>query len=724
MSKLSFRARALDASKPLPIYMSEELPDLPEYSAINRAVPQMPSGMEKEEECEHHLQRAIVTGLIIPTPEVTKVDDTTMYDRLYPPTYKQPRQLIRMQPFAMEEDYPDYDIDSEDEKWITMQKLDISPRKFEEMMDRLEKNCAQNFATQDRKELLLKDDDELSIAIYDYWLSKRLKTQPQPLVPSVKTEVNNRTTGGGSGGPNSNSNPYLAFRRRTEKMQTRKNRKNDEASYEKMIKLRRDLSRALNLLELVKRRENTKRQLLYVTIQLYEKRYQANDLSGALLAEVSALKSSRPAFTPLYTNQYTPNHSTWPIKPPKEEVGLSRKEKRQYKKRKHKGVCVSSSIGSGISGLMSGGNISSGEEDLGVATPASPVSPTHQVAFPFLRNKNCTYQAPLSGGKIGNWGWCGPEEGGSGEERYRFSLTSVCLPHKKCIGLARRRLGRGGRVVIDRAGPSLDDFWASLDFTIHDSFQPSEQPLLISYRVMISFRRHFQPKSPTTARVPSSSESEEVDIEALPAVSGPSSLSLQVESLTDSEVTSVELDLSELFPELECEVLRQELGASSGSGSGSGGGGGGGGGGGTRGGGGGVQRKSPGGGSSLFERWVETTTNIATTNFPEKRRTHQPQPPPPPPAPTLLDRLFSDMSSESVVQKTVSSSASECEFVGSSAFNVTDGKDRTRTGRVVNQPVYQCVPTTLSNGPINSHNDRKCFPKVLNYLLFLQSIEL
>lgn len=50
MSKLSFRARALDASKPMPIYMAEEVPDLPEYSAINRAVPQMPSGMEKEEE--------------------------------------------------------------------------------------------------------------------------------------------------------------------------------------------------------------------------------------------------------------------------------------------------------------------------------------------------------------------------------------------------------------------------------------------------------------------------------------------------------------------------------------------------------------------------------------------------------------------------------------------------------------------------------------------------
>lgn len=49
-TKLSFRARALDPSKPMPVYLAEELPDIQEYSAINRAVPQMPSGMEKEEE--------------------------------------------------------------------------------------------------------------------------------------------------------------------------------------------------------------------------------------------------------------------------------------------------------------------------------------------------------------------------------------------------------------------------------------------------------------------------------------------------------------------------------------------------------------------------------------------------------------------------------------------------------------------------------------------------
>lgn len=63
MSKLSFRARALDPSKSLNIHIAEELPDLTEYSAINRAVPQMPSGMEKEEESVsfffHHHRRQL-----------------------------------------------------------------------------------------------------------------------------------------------------------------------------------------------------------------------------------------------------------------------------------------------------------------------------------------------------------------------------------------------------------------------------------------------------------------------------------------------------------------------------------------------------------------------------------------------------------------------------------------------------------------------------------------
>lgn len=50
MSKVTFRARALDAARPMPVYKAEDIPDLPDFATINRSVPQMPTGMEKEEE--------------------------------------------------------------------------------------------------------------------------------------------------------------------------------------------------------------------------------------------------------------------------------------------------------------------------------------------------------------------------------------------------------------------------------------------------------------------------------------------------------------------------------------------------------------------------------------------------------------------------------------------------------------------------------------------------
>lgn len=49
-SKLSFRARQLDVARPMRIYLSDEIPDLDECTPINRAVAQMPTGMEKDEE--------------------------------------------------------------------------------------------------------------------------------------------------------------------------------------------------------------------------------------------------------------------------------------------------------------------------------------------------------------------------------------------------------------------------------------------------------------------------------------------------------------------------------------------------------------------------------------------------------------------------------------------------------------------------------------------------
>lgn len=157
MSKLSFRARQVDYTKPLPIYLNNDLPDLQDFAAINRSVPLMPTGMEKDEEAEHHLQRALSAlqafgatssnEYAIPTPKVEI--DNKMYERIYNVECPKQKTYIRIQPFSNDYDYPDYDADYEDESWLNDKKKTL-PKEllnnnqdlllfFETIMDRLEK---------------------------------------------------------------------------------------------------------------------------------------------------------------------------------------------------------------------------------------------------------------------------------------------------------------------------------------------------------------------------------------------------------------------------------------------------------------------------------------------------------------------------------------------------------------------------------------------------------
>lgn len=471
MSKLSFRARALDASKPMPIYLGEELPDLPEYSAINRAVPQMPSGMEKEEECEHHLQRAICTGLIIPTPEVSRIQDLDFYDKCYPPTYRIPKQLIHMQPLWQEEETPEYDLDTEDEEWLLKQRHpDLTEQKFEEMIDRLEKSSGQTVVTLSEAKLLLERNDELGIAVYDYWLNKRLKTQ-HPLIPSVKTECR--------AGQSAN-NPYLAFRRRTEKMQTRKIRKNDESSYEKMVKLRRELMQANMLIEAMMQREKFKAELVRLTAEVARKRMLLGDYSGQIVSEIMQTVQTQPVRTPSFNAVALTSNTTnirlsnyqhhYASRPPPALVPDQprQREKRPYKRRKHRhntpGIVTQTARDSGV-------YTSSSEE----GTSAESATSHEDGPFAFKRKPGCFYEMPTS---TLNGDPVSPEHAGAGvfykhelDERHRFTLTSLNEPYQRCIGFARRRVGRGGRVILDRIATPLDDLWHSLPFPYTHSSQ-------------------------------------------------------------------------------------------------------------------------------------------------------------------------------------------------------------------------------------------------------------
>uniref|UniRef100_A0A8C5SPA0 Enhancer of polycomb homolog n=1 Tax=Laticauda laticaudata TaxID=8630 RepID=A0A8C5SPA0_LATLA len=151
--------------------------------------------------------------MVIPVPEAES--NIAYYESIYPGEFKMPKQLIHIQPFSLDAEQPDYDLDSEDEAFVNKlrKKIDISPLQFEEMIDRLEKGSGQQPVSLQEAKLLLKEDDELIREVYEYWIKKRKNCRGPSLISAVKQEKRDGS---------STNDPYVAFRRRTEKMQTRK----------------------------------------------------------------------------------------------------------------------------------------------------------------------------------------------------------------------------------------------------------------------------------------------------------------------------------------------------------------------------------------------------------------------------------------------------------------------------------------------------------------------
>ncbi|TFK11937.1 calcium-dependent secretion activator 2 [Platysternon megacephalum] len=534
MSKLSFRARALDASKPLPVFRCEDLPDLAEYASINRAVPQMPTGMEKEEESEHHLQRAISAqqvygekrdNMVIPVPEAES--NIAYYESIYPGEFRMPKQLIHIQPFSLDAEQPDYDLDSEDDAFVNKLKkrMDISPLQFEEMIDRLEKGSGQQPVSLQEAKLLLKEDDELIREVYEYWIKKRKNCRGPSLIPAVKQEKRDGS---------STNDPYVAFRRRTEKMQTRKNRKNDEASYEKMLKLRRDLSRAVTILEMIKRREKSKRELLHLTLEIMEKRYNLGDYSGEIMSEVMA---QRQPMKPTYaipiipvTNSPFKHQDAMELKEfkvNKQEKADVIRPKRKYEKKPK--VLPSSAAATPQQTSPAALPVFNAKDLNQYDFPSSDEEPLSQVMsgsseaeeendpdgpFAFRRKAGCQYYAPHLD-QTGNWPWSSPKDGRLGDVRYRYCLTTLTVP-QRCIGFARRRVGRGGRVLLDRAHSDFNSTFRQLDLEMLSSTQHSSISQVANTsetntsdksfskdlsQILVNIKscrwRHFRPRTPS-----------------------------------------------------------------------------------------------------------------------------------------------------------------------------------------------------------------------------------
>ncbi|XP_030653594.1 enhancer of polycomb homolog 1 isoform X4 [Nomascus leucogenys] len=441
---------------------------------------------------EHHLQRAISAqqvygekrdNMVIPVPEAES--NIAYYESIYPGEFKMPKQLIHIQPFSLDAEQPDYDLDSEDEVFVNKlkKKMDICPLQFEEMIDRLEKGSGQQPVSLQEAKLLLKEDDELIREVYEYWIKKRKNCRGPSLIPSVKQEKRDGS---------STNDPYVAFRRRTEKMQTRKNRKNDEASYEKMLKLRRDLSRAVTILEMIKRREKSKRELLHLTLEIMEKRYNLGDYNGEIMSEVMAQRQPmKPTYAipiiPITNSSQFKHQESMDVKEFKvnkqDKADLIRPKRKYEKKPK---VLPSSAAATPQQTSPAALPVFNAKDLNQYDFPSSDEEPLSQVLsgsseaeedndpdgpFAFRRKAGCQYYAPHLD-QTGNWPWTSPKDGGLGDVRYRYCLTTLTVP-QRCIGFARRRVGRGGRVLLDRAHSDYDSVFHHLDLEMLSSPQHS-----------------------------------------------------------------------------------------------------------------------------------------------------------------------------------------------------------------------------------------------------------
>ncbi|KTF81455.1 hypothetical protein cypCar_00041118, partial [Cyprinus carpio] len=418
---------------------------------------------------EHHLQRAISAhqvygekrdNMVIPVPEAES--NITYYDSLYPGDFKMPKQLIHIQPFSLDTEQPDYDLDSEDEVFVNKlkKKLEVEALQFEEMIDRLEKGSGQQLVTLQEAKLLLKEDDDLIREVFEYWSRKRKLCKNGSLIPTIKQEKRDGS---------STSDPYVAFRRRTEKMQTRKVSSSFRAMAVSM------LSYSFNADPL--------------TAWIDESNSIPNampDFGLEVMAE--ALAMAKPVYkipiipfssSSQYRHQDHIDFKDYKTKPDKTEVVRT---KRKYEK-KPKILPLSASLHSGPS-LFNPKDLNQYDFPSSDDEPFSQMHSGSSEAeeenepdgvFAFRRKAGCVYHTPHLD-HSGDWPWSGETDGGSCDPRFRYSLTTLTIPHC-CVGLARRRVGRGGRLLLDRAYSNLNGLFQSLDSESEPNFSFPASPL-------------------------------------------------------------------------------------------------------------------------------------------------------------------------------------------------------------------------------------------------------
>ncbi|CAG8896459.1 unnamed protein product [Penicillium egyptiacum] len=291
------RPKKLTSKASIPVVRESEIDAIDDE--IQSSLQQIETGVEKAEESEIHLQRAInataqgkVNEAHIPTPET--ILSNLQYDELYPPIFSQPATYIRFSSTVEDCCGCPYNMTEEDDVFLKImnQKRDPSAGRctediFEEVMNFFEETAQmkQPYASIDNPPVLsfaeMQDmmdatlEDPMKIfakEIYEHWKSRRMAVQNNTLVPQLKFETGQDTD---------DSDPFVCFRRR-EVRQIRKTRGRDAQSAEKLRRLRKELEDARELVALVRQREVARREMLSMERQLFKQRAEVKEMKRKL----------------------------------------------------------------------------------------------------------------------------------------------------------------------------------------------------------------------------------------------------------------------------------------------------------------------------------------------------------------------------------------------------------------------------------------------------------
>ncbi|EEA18929.1 Enhancer of polycomb-like protein 1 [Talaromyces marneffei ATCC 18224] len=291
------RPKKLTSKASIPIVREDQIDAIDED--VQSALQQVETGVEKAEESEFHLQAAInavalgkISEANIPTPET--VLSNIRYDELYPPTFSQPATYIRFSSTVEDCCGCMYNLDEEDDVYLKIMNEKRDPStpactedQFEEVMYFFEETAhtKQPFASVDSPPVLsyaeIEDSFDAAVDehikrfakdIYEHWKKRRISVGNHPLQISLKFETGQETDDG---------DPYVCFRRR-EVRQIRKTRGRDAQSAEKLRRLRKELEDARQLVAFVRQRELARKEMFIIEKQVFQQRAEVKDMKRKL----------------------------------------------------------------------------------------------------------------------------------------------------------------------------------------------------------------------------------------------------------------------------------------------------------------------------------------------------------------------------------------------------------------------------------------------------------